>query len=127
MLPCIIESLWNVYGLYQFYHENIMKNIRDLKIAIISIMFNLTGQLYFTKNWWNYALEFIPILLLRVALSSKRNEASGEEMKYAYIMMIIAINWVAKALQLEESWLILMVGFLLLGIMATECSTSIMS
>ena len=85
-----------------------MKNIRDLKIAFISMMFKLTGLLYFTKFWWSYALVFSPILLSPVALSSKGNGANGEEMECAYVMMIIAVHWAARALPLEVIFFIIL-------------------
>jgi len=55
-----------------------------------------------------------------VALSSGGEGATGEEMKCAYVVMIMAIYWVTEALPLEVTSLIPMVGFPLLGIMSTN-------
>ena len=54
-----------------------------------------------------------------VALSSGGEGATGEEMKCAYVVMIMAVYWVTEALPLEVTSLIPMVGFPLLGIMST--------
>ena len=64
-------------------------------------------------------LVFTPLLLMPVALSSGGDGATGEEMKCAYVVMIMAIYWVTEALPLEVTSLIPMVGFPLLGIMST--------
>ena len=71
-------------------------------------------------------LVFTPLLLMPVALSSGGEGATGEEMKCAYVVMIMAIYWVTEALPLEVTSLIPMVGFPLLGIMSTVCLITIM-
>ena len=57
-----------------------------------------------------------------VALSDGGDGATGEEMKCAYVVMIMAVYWVTEALPLEVTSLIPMVGFPLLGIMSTVSS-----
>ena len=54
-----------------------------------------------------------------VALSGGGEGATGEEMKCAYVVMIMAVYWVTEALPLEGTSLIPTVGFPLLGIMST--------
>ena len=46
-------------------------------------------------------------------------ETTGEEMRCAYVVVIMAVYWVTEALPLEVTSLIPMVGFPLLGIMST--------
>ena len=87
--------------------------------AYISLVLSFTGPLYFTKFWRSYVLVFTPLLLMPVALSSGGEGATGEEMKCAYVVMIMAVYWVTEALPLEVTSLIPMVGFPLLGIMST--------
>ena len=66
-------------------------------------------------------LVLTPLLLIPVALSSAGEGSTGEEMRCAYVVMIMAIYWVSEALPLEVTSLIPMVGFPLLGIMSTVC------
>ena len=78
-----------------------------------------TGHLYFSKFWRSYVLVFTPLILMPVALSDGGDGSTGEEMKCAYVVMIMAVYWVTEALPLEVTSLIPMVGFPLLGIMST--------
>ena len=84
-------------------------------------MYLSTGHLYFSKFWRSYVLVLTPLLLIPVALSSAGEGSTGEEMRCAYVVMIMAIYWVSEALPLEVTSLIPMVGFPLLGIMSTVC------
>lgn len=54
-----------------------------------------------------------------VAMTDGGDGSTGEEMKCAYVVMIMAVYWVTEALPLEGASLIPMVGFPLLGIMST--------
>ena len=87
----------------------------------LNILYLSTGHLYFSKFWRSYVLVLTPLLLIPVALSSAGEGSTGEEMRCAYVVMIMAIYWVSEALPLEVTSLIPMVGFPLLGIMSTVC------
>jgi di/tricarboxylate transporter len=56
-----------------------------------------------------------PIALMPVAFS----EGGSEEMRCAYVALVMAVYWVAEALPLPVTSLIPMVAFPFLGIMST--------
>ena len=68
-----------------------------------------------SKYWRSYVLLLTPILLLPVAFS----QDGSEEMRCAYVALVMAVYWVAEALPLPVTSLIPMVAFPFLGIMST--------
>ncbi len=67
------------------------------------------------KFWRSYVLILAPLLLLPIALA----DHGSEEMRCAYVALIMAIYWVSEALPLPVTSLIPMVALPLLGIMST--------
>ena len=64
-------------------------------------------------------LVLAPLILMPIALANCGEGSTGEEMRCAYVVIIMAVYWVTEALPLEVTSLIPMVGFPLLGIMST--------
>lgn len=67
------------------------------------------------KFWRSYVLILAPILLIPVAMA----EGGSEEMRCAYVALVMAVYWVTEALPLPVTSLIPMVALPLLGIMST--------
>ena len=75
----------------------------------------VAGFQYLSKYWRSYVLILAPFLLMPVAFA----EDSSEEMRCAYVALLMAVYWVSEALPLPVTSLIPMVAFPFLGIMST--------
>merc|ERR1711899_278464 len=88
-----------------------------LRAAVaIASMINMIGFRYFTKFWKSYALVTAPMVLLPVAFA----EGGSEEMRCAYVVLLMAAYWMTEALPLAITSLIPMVLLPFLGIMSTN-------
>lgn len=76
----------------------------------------LAGNQYCSEFWRTYALITAPVLLLPIAFM----EGGGEEMRCAYVVLLMAAYWMTEALPLPITSLIPMVLFPFLGIMSTN-------
>jgi len=76
----------------------------------------MIGFRYFTKFWKSYALVTAPMVLLPVAFA----EGGSEEMRCAYVVLLMAAYWMTEALPLAITSLIPMVLLPFLGIMSTN-------
>ena len=75
-----------------------------------------TGNRYFTEFWRSYVLVVAPFIFLPVAFA---NDAS-EEMRCAYVVLLMSAYWMTEALPLPITSLMPMVLFPFLGIMSTN-------
>lgn len=71
---------------------------------------------YFTEFYKSYVLVTAPLLLLPVVFS----EGSSEEMRCAYVVLLMAVYWMTEALPIAVTSLIPMVLFPLLGVCSTN-------
>ena len=71
----------------------------------------IIGFRYFTKFWKSYALVTAPMVLLPVAFA----EGGSEEMRCAYVVLLMAAYWMTEALPLAITSLIPMVLLPFLG------------
>ena len=115
------ENKDHAYSILLSKAFNFIRIINEVHVYKLNTLYLSTGHLYFSKFWRSYVLVLTPLLLIPVALSSAGEGSTGEEMRCAYVVMIMAIYWVSEALPLEVTSLIPMVGFPLLGIMSTVC------
>jgi len=74
------------------------------------------GSRYFTEFYKSYVLVTAPLLLLPVLLS----EGSSEEMRCAYVVLLMAVYWMTEALPIAVTSLIPMVLFPVLGVCSTN-------
>lgn len=70
---------------------------------------------YFAKFWRTFALILAPLALLPVAFA----DDSSEEMRCAFVVLLMAAYWMTEALPLPITSLIPMVAFPYLGILST--------
>jgi len=76
----------------------------------------MIGFRYFTKFWRSYALITAPLVLLPVAFA----EGGSEEMRCAYVVLLMAAYWVTEALPLPITSLMPMVLLPFLGLCSTN-------
>jgi len=77
---------------------------------------NSCGSRYFSEFWKSYVLVTAPLVLLPVAFS----DGSSEEMRCAYVVLLMAVYWMTEALPIPVTSLIPMVLFPLLGVCSTN-------
>merc|ERR1711899_339234 len=79
-------------------------------------MGNSRGSRYFSEFWRSYVLVTAPLVLLPVAFSN----GGSEEMRCAYVVLLMAAYWMTEALPIPVTSLIPMVLFPLLGVCSTN-------
>jgi hypothetical protein len=92
------------------------QNLSENKIDKKGIINDFSGHQYCSQFWRSYALIAAPICLLPVAFS----QGGSEEMRCAYVILLMATYWMTEALPLPVTSLMPMVLFPFMGIMSTN-------
>ena len=92
-------------------HNNYIHTRSDQTPIKIIYSHHIIGFRYFTKFWKSYALVTAPMVLLPVAFA----EGGSEEMRCAYVVLLMAAYWMTEALPLAITSLIPMVLLPFLG------------
>jgi len=80
------------------------------------MIFGGCSSRYFSEFWRSYVLVTAPLVLLPVAFSN----GGSEEMRCAYVVLLMAAYWMTEALPIPVTSLIPMVLFPLLGVCSTN-------
>jgi len=80
------------------------------------MIFGGCSSRYFSEFWRSYVLVTAPLVLLPVAFSN----GGSEEMRCAYVVLLMATYWMTEALPIAVTSLIPMVLFPLLGVCSTN-------